>query len=381
MTEEPSQTTDSPPADPSLAAVTHVTAGASAPDNATLTPEIIQETASQMVVAGSTGEGVDESGKKSYAERKAALLSGSPAPAPAPAPPAQPEPVVQEPAPAAVVPPTDEDDVPLIGSDGKMPKMRIRTVTPVDVRAIAEFQASQKAGNEQSFLEFVRERYPAEPAPVAPAAGADPAPGDEPAAGGDENAPPDGSARAKLDAAYREFEEGAESLSAKEQTAALRRILELQRAADKEILEQEQERLGQQTEAQKKAEQDMTDYLGKAAQMFPQAVKADDPLVIKAGEVLKSWIDGKDPRAGHASAYLYSYVEAAAELGIAPAGVSTPPPSSPNPSSTPSPVHRPPLTAIIAGGNAATTQTMAQVDTRTYEEKKAEYLARTAKAA
>jgi hypothetical protein len=136
-------------------------------------------------------------------------------------------------------------------------------------------------------------------------------------------------------------------------------------------VEVEQQTAAQQTAAQQH-EQQVTVYLGKAAQMFPQAVKADDPLVLKAGEVLQSWIDGQDPRAGHPSAYLYSYVEAAAELGIAPqsqvnASLNTP--------STPSPVHRAPITAVIAGGNATTTQSRAQVDTRTYEERKAAYLA------
>jgi len=318
-----------------------------------------------MVVAGSTGEGVDESWKSSYAERKAALLSKSPPSADNTPAPAEPQAQTAPPAPAAV-PPTDEDDVPLIGSDGKLPKMRVRTVTPVDVQAIAEFQASQKAGNKQSFVEFVQSRFPA-----APAAGGDdgaPATGTQPAASAEPTtATVDAELKALKKQRYEALEgfDFAKAAEIEEQEEALR--------AKREALTHVE--VEQQTAAQQQHEQAITSYLGKAAQMFPQAVKADDPLVLKAGEVLQGWIDGQDPRAGHPSAYLYSYVEAAAELGIAPTAAAAP---SQIPSSTPSPVHRAPITAIIAGGNATTTQSRAQVDTRTYEERKADHLARTA---
>ena len=366
MTEDSSQTNASSPADSSLAAGTHVTAGAQVPDNATLTSaEQIQTALPDMVVAGSTGEGVDESGM-SYAERKAALLS-KPAPSAAdPAQTAQPAPQASATpntatAPAAAMPPTDEDEVPLIGSDGKLPKMRVRTVTPVDVQAIAEFQASQKAGNKQSFVEFVQSRFPA-----APASG-----GDNSTPAGTQPAEPTTPTTATVDEQLKTL---------KKQRYEALEIFDFTKAAEieeqEEALRAKREALSQveveqQTAQQQQHEQQVTAYLGKAAQMFPQAVKADDPLVLKAGEVLQSWIDGQDPRAGHPSAYLYSYVEAAAELGIAPqsqvnASLNTP--------STPSPVHRAPITAVIAGGNA-TTQSRAQVDTRTYEERKAAYLA------
>ena len=71
---------------------------------------------------------------------------------------------------------------------------------------------------------------------------------------------------------------------------------------------------------------------------------------------------------------MYCYVEAAAELGITPSGAAKSAPL--KQTSTPSPVHRAPITAIIAGGNATQTQTREQVDTRTYEQKKAEFLAK-----
>ena len=319
-----------------------------------------------MVVAGSTGEGVDESGKMSYAARKAALLSRQ-------APSAEsPQPAAPNPAPpqGAAVPPTDEDEVPLIGSDGKLPKMRVRTVTPVDVQAIAEFQASQKAGNKESFVEFVQKRFP-----VAQAAGeASPAPGQSQAAA-QFTEPTSATVDEELKALKKQRYEALEGFDFVK--AAEIEEQEEQLRAKRETLTHVE--IEQYTEAQRQHEQQVTGYLGKAAQMFPQAVKADDPLVLKAGEVLQGWIDGNDPRAGHPSAYLYSYVEAATELGIQPSGAPANP--SPNQSSTPSPVHRAPISALIAGGNATTTQSRAQVDTRSYEERKADHLARTAKAA
>lgn len=263
------------------------------------------------------------------------------------------------------MPTIDEDDVPLIGSDGKLPKMRVRTVTPVDVQAIAEFQASQKAGNKQSFVEFVQERFPraqaggeAAPEPGQP----QPAPTAEPT-----KATVDEQLKALKKQRYEALEgfDFVKAAEIEEQEEQLR--------AQRETLGQAE--IEQQTEAQRQHEVQVTNYLRTAGQMFPQAVNAEGPLALKAGEVLQGWIDAQDPRANHASAYLYSYVEAAAELGIAPAT------SSPTPSSTPSPVHRAPITAIIAGGNATQTHTRDQVDTRTYEERKAAHLAQTAKAA
>lgn len=337
-----------------------VTAAASTADNATPpNPQITapQETRETEVT---TGAGEDDN-FGNYEAEKAAFLSGkttNPAPAaPAPAAPTSTPPA--NPPQATAQPPQDEDDVPLIGADGRMPKMRVRTVTPVDVRAIAEFQASQKAGNTQSFVEFVQERYPVTQAP--PAGGDTGNPADPPPA-----------TVAAVDAQLKQLKQDRYTAMEEFDFARARQIEEQEeqlREQREELQLQEMQGLSEQQQKQQEA---AMEYLQKAAQMFPQAVKADDPLVIEARAVLSEWEATGDPRAAHPSANLYCYVEAAHNLGIQP---STSSPVSQSQSSPPPPVvnRKPPVSAIIAGGSASTTQQI-QAAPKSYEEEKREFL-------
>lgn len=375
MTEDSSQTIAPTPEDVSLGQDTHVTAPASAGDNATLTPVNEPTAAPQTVVEpGLTGEVVDESGTveqthqqrmDDYMARKEAMLSGKPeaaqpqaAPAPAPQP-------------AATI---EEDEFPSApDASGRMPQIKLRPVTPVDVQVMAEFKASQKAGNKQSFVDFIQARFPA----AAPVASTDTTTQTAETQTVDDGGTQEPRSVAELDARLKQLKDSryqkleefdfAEARAIEEQEEALRGTREA-------LLHSETE---QQSAAQQAWEVQETEYLTKVGNLFPQAKTATDPLVIKANEILQAWYDAGDARAQHPSRAMYCYVEAAAELGISPSP--TGPATAPLKPSTTSPVHRAPITAIIASGNASqTNQPREQVDTRSYEEKKADYLAKTA---
>jgi|GEM_PF-3147030 len=377
MTEDSSQTIAPTPEDVSLGQDTHVTAPASAGDNATLTPVNEPTAAPQTVVEpGLTGEVVDESGTveqthqqrmDDYMARKEAMLSGKPeaaqpqaAPAPAPQP-------------AATI---EEDEFPSApDASGRMPQIKLRPVTPVDVQVMAEFKASQKAGNKQSFVDFIQARFPA----AAPVASTDTTTQTAETQTVDDGGTQEPRSVAELDARLKQLKDSryqkleefdfAEARAIEEQEEALRGTREA-------LLHSETE---QQSAAQQAWEVQETEYLTKVGNLFPQAKTATDPLVIKANEILQEWYEAGDARAQHPSRAMYCYVEAAAELGISPSP--TGPATAPLKPSTTSPVHRAPITAIIASGNASqTNQPREQVDTRSYEEKKADYLAKTAPA-
>ena len=370
MPEDSSQNTVLSPEDYSLVMDTHVTADATALDNATHAPT--EQTPQQVVVIDSTGEDVDDSGTKTHAQRlseyqarKAAVLSGKAseeAPA-APNPPPAEKPVT---APQA----TDtEDEFPAAPTDGRMPKIKLQAVTPVDVQAMAEFKAHQRAGGTQSFVDFINTRFPA--APVAAKDGVSgtdevtthEATGQEPAT------------VAELDALL--AQKKAARRAARQE---FNFDLEAQIEDEEEALRSKRDGLRQSESQQKNAAQQAweaqeTEYLTKVGRMFPQSKHASDPLVVRANELLNEWYTAQDPRASHPSRSMLCYVEAAAEMGVTPSASAAPlKQSSPS-----SPVHRAPITAVIASGNANQTQTREQVDTRTYEQKKADYLAATAR--
>lgn len=371
MPEDSSQNTDLSPEDSSLGVDTHVTAAAQAVDNATHAPTD-NEIPQQMVETGSTGEDVDDSGTKTHAQklreyqaRKAEMLSGK-AQESAPAAP-NPPPVATPPAPAPQATP-DEDEFPSAPTaDGRMPKIKLQAVTPVDVQAMAEFKAHQRAGGRQSFVEFINTRFPAAPAAAKEATTTDEATtieatGQEPGT------------VAELDALL------AQKKADRREALKLfdfDRVAEIEDEED--VLRSKRDGLLQSESQQKNAAQQAwdaqeTEYLTKVGKMFPQAKTASDPLVVRANELLNEWYGSQDQRASHPSRVMLCYVEAASELGIAPSAAAAPL-KTPSPSS---PVHRAPITAVIASGNANQTQTREQVDTRTYEEKKAAFLAATA---
>lgn len=230
---------------------------------------------------------------------------------------------------------------------------------------MAEFKASQKAGNTQSLVEFMRERYGSQPAAGDPGNGQ---PGThEPVSKADDSTP----TVASVDAELKQLKDAKKAAMENFDFEEVSRIEDRQ----EELREQRETlRVQESTQAQEQTarfNEEAQGYLIKAATLFPQTLQANDPLVEKANEVMQRWATEKDPRATMPAGNLYCYVEAAAELGIQPAPAA--PVSSPAPS-TPPPVNRAPVTALIASGNATTTQTRAPVDTRSYAERKADYL-------
>jgi len=331
-----------------------VTAAAPAVDNATT--QTIQEIASpQTAAGGQTGEVGDE--MSDYAARKAAFLAGT-APEATPAPAT----TVEAPAPAAVVnphvDPEDLEDEPLI-KNGRMPRMKIRTVTPVDVEAVAAFKTSQGLGNPQSLVEFIAERYvPKLPAtPETPVVVVD-------------SAPTLDSVTAELERLEAEKDGLMEGFEFDQANELKPKIAELKKQERELLLKSVAQPAEAQEQAQAAAEEP---YLIRAAQMFPQSVEANSALAVKAREIHAKWTTDKDPRAAHPSAAFYCYVDAAAELGIQPATAPASQPQVTQPSPT-SPVHRPPASALIAGGDARTQTMRAPVKTGTYHERKQAYL-------
>ncbi|MBN8422472.1 MAG: hypothetical protein J0L73_26390, partial [Verrucomicrobia bacterium] len=263
MTEVPAQTTDSTTEVPAQAEITPVTAAAPAVDNATLTSDNVQIAPLQQAEGGATGEGVDD--KSDYKARKAAFLSNPNAPVAAPAPVVAPV-VAETPAKPAPVNQDDAEDAPLI-VDGTMPKMRVRTVTPVDVQAVAEFQASQKAGNKQSLVEFIAERFVPK-LPVAAEAATQ--------ATADTTTTPQTLEQvtaelARLEAERDSLQEDFEFERAKELKPKLAEL----RQKERELLLQSVASTSDQAQEQAAAEEP---FLIRAAQMFPQSAQADSAL-------------------------------------------------------------------------------------------------------
>lgn len=349
---------------------TPVTAAATAAENAT-PPTHVNHASPQTQETGTTGAVVDE-GKSDYKSRLAAFLSAEEK-VPEPevrAPEAEmvpPEAPATNPAPAATpAAPLEDDDDPLI-KNGVLPnRMRVRPVTPVDVQAMAEFRASQSAGNTQSFVEFVAERYVSK---LPTSAAAETAPSTTPAETLDHVTAEIQRLESERDQLNEEFEfEKAKEYKPK---------LEALRKRERELLIESVKPVEKPEDVEAKRAQEIEPYLIQAAKMFPQSVEATGPLATKAREVFNGWVQNGDPRAAHPSANFYCYVEAAAELGIQPAGAAAPkqapvtqPPTSPTP-----PVHRPPASALIAGGEARSQTTRAPEQQGTYEERKLAFLA------
>lgn len=226
-----------------------------------------------------------------------------------------------------------------------MPRIKLTPVTPVDVQAMADFKAAQKAGSSESFIEFVQKRYPV-PAPVAtaaPAAASDAttAPASAAPIGPTTVAEVDAQRQTLLDEEYA-LMEAFDFAGAKAKRLEAEKLLETRQ----QLVLHEAEHAQVQ---QQKVSAEVESYLVKAAQMFPQAQKADDPLVAKASQIMQEWEAAGDPRASIPAGNLYCYVEAAAALGVAPSASV----SQNQPSSTPAPVSRAPISAIIASGNAS----------------------------
>lgn len=366
-TEDASQQQPAEPiVDPSQAVSNPVTAAVPPADNATPPPSNTADPQTQQV-PGPTGEGEDELGKtkgfQDYDARKRAFLSAPTVQTPAPAPQAPPAE-----APPTAQPLNDEDEFPSAPVPGqKIPAIKIRPVTPVDVQAMAAFKAAQRAGDTRSFVEYVQAHYPATGQASASPAEGEPASGDAnpaPAADATPQSVSDVDARLKQlkQDRYKAMEEFdfTKAAEIEEQEEALR-------ASRETLLVQQQQT---QSEAERVWQEKESAALQKAAAMFPQSVKAGDPLNAKASEIYESWRASNDPRASLPEGSFYAYVDAAAELGIQPAAAGQRPVSQ-TPSSPP-PVNRPPASAIIAGGNATTTHF--QPDNRSYAERKADFL-------
>lgn len=378
QTEVHSQTAIAPPTEVHSQPQAPVTASGSPLDNAT-NPNPITETPPQTgAPAGETGAVVDEvlteqaptvlPNWDEYAKRKEALLSKPAKPAPTTANPA-PAPAA---APAAPVSDEDEFHPSLPAEGGKMPKMRVRPASPIDVRAVSEFNAYEKAGGTQTLVEYITERYGAKAA--ASATAAPDATTTAPAAPvTTTTAPADGLPQtvAEVDATVADLKaQKKAALDSFDHDKVIELDGKLEALTDRKLQLVEAEfRSRQETETRMAASDE--EALVSVGKMFPQASKADDPLVVKAGEVLDAWEASKDPLATHPKRYLFAYTEAAAQMGLTPGAPAPVQTSSPTP-----PVHRPPPSAIIAGGQAPSSPQAveAPLTRENYFQKKSQFL-------
>ena len=380
----------------------NVTAAVNTADTATPTQESATQQGAapqEAVTTGTTGAGVDETGTNTpdtpeprtasappsmqeYERRKAALLSNTPstpaenpAPAQAPAPNAAPPPANTPAAPAAV---DDEGDFPTAPVPGQQPKaIKLRPADERDVRVMAEFKASQKAGNKQTFVEFVQTRYPAQQqaAPAATQAGEA-----SQAIATTSETPNTVQTVAEADAKLKQLKEQRYKALGDFDFENARQIEEQeeQMRAQREQLQRHESVKASEVEQRRAAEQQR--YLEQAGALYPQATQPGDPLVVQADAVYKEWERNNDPRIQHPSGLLLCYMEAASILGVPAAAPQAPHPVQ-KPSlkpSTPPPVPKVPVSVLVASGNAAQTQTRAPEDNRSYEEKKADFLRKTA---
>jgi len=389
QTEVHSQTAIAPPTEVHSQPQAPVTASGSPLDNAT-NPNPSETPPQTGAQVGETGAVVDEvlteqapalPSWDEYAKRKEALLSNkSAAPAPTTTAPVA-APANPAPAPAPAAPASDEDEFhpSLPAEGGKMPKMRVRPASPVDVRALSEFNAYEKAGGTQTMVEYITERYGPKAAASATAAPdatttSTPAPATSTAP---PSAPADGLPKtpAEIDAAAADLKAQKKlALDSFDHDKVIELDGKLEALADRKLQLVEAEfRSKQETETRLAASDE--ESLVAVAKMFPQASKADDPLVAKAGEVLEAWEASKDPLATHPKRYLFAYTEAASQMGLAPGAPAAVQTSSPTP-----PVHRPPPSAIIAGGQAPSSPQAveAPLTRENYHEQKAKFLAKRA---
>jgi len=257
-----------------------------------------------------------------------------------------------------------------------MPKMRVRPASPVDVRALSEFNAYEKAGGTQTMVEYITERYGAKAAASATAA-PDATTTSTPAPAAPPSAPADGLLKtpAEIDAAAAELKAQKKlALDSFDHDKVVEIDGKLEALADRKLqLVAEEFRSKQEMETRLATSDE--ESLVAVAKMFPQASKADDPLVAKAGEVLDAWEASGDPLATHPKRYLFAYTEAASQMGLAPGAPASVQTSSPTP-----PVHRPPPSAIIAGGQAPSSPQAveAPLTRENYHEQKAKFLAKRA---
>lgn len=391
-TEDLSQPSNATPPveDFSLPGAPTVTAGATAPDNATPDTSNPTVTAPQgtEAPAAMAGEGGDDESRmqeqppskeeqlSDYQQAKAkffATRGNAPAQAPQATPPTQ---ATAQPAPQAAPSNAgeEEDDFPSAPvPGGKAPQIKVRLANPVDVQLLAGYKAYAKAGGNLTMVEYVRQMAPAPAGTATPGHAGETEHGDSGDNQSGQTSPTTvAEVTQQLNAILEEKRQALADWDMDKIPDLDKQMLELTEL--KAELKQAEKQAGQEIEAQR--EQEATRYLETAGKMFPQAVNPQDPLAIRANDIFTSWANANDPRAFNPSGYLYCYVEAAAEMGInaqptspAPKHTSPPPPAR----------HGAPVTALIASGQATMTQPRtveAPLSDENYHLMKQQFLAR-----
>lgn len=333
--------------------------------NADLQPEPLPD--------GKTGDAVDTN---DYEAEKAAYLAGkkNPAPAPEPTPAAPPAPEASPAPPPAAPAQTDEgDELKVIkAADGKFSKQRIRPTNEGDAALLLAYRAAQETGSQESLSDFiVRQKAPTPSAPVTPPA--------------DATTPNQPTPESKKE--FTSFDEMRAEISRltdleyeRQGAFDLEGAKAAREAVTKLMLElpDMHERITSQAATAAAAqERAWNESLGKAQQVFGDAGKAGTPLEATAAAVRAEWVANGHPLAFAADSALALYAEAAARINQTAATAA--PRSQPVP--TPSPVHRPPLSPLIGGGDARTQQTqrapdISQTPLSDYESEKEAFLNR-----
>lgn len=289
-----------------------------------------------------------------------------PAAAPTPPPPSQPVPVT-------AVPPVPEDD--LEPGQGKLPRFNnVRAVDNIDVQALAAYKAAQKSNTlgGKSMVQFMAEFAGPKGKPAEPVT----TPVDAPSQSQPVDTTREPTTVAEVDAAIDRLITEYHTLGDSFEWGKMEQVLREQKRMERlrETLAVTQ--LESQHAAQTAAEQADTAALARVASLFPQSANPADPLVAKCNEIVERWEAEGNALLSQPNRYLYAYVEAAAELGIAPAAASAPqsPPPVQIPSTT-APAHRPPTSAILASGQARDIPRAPVSDSLDdYEKEKAELL-------
>jgi len=352
---QPTPTPDTIPVAPAQAApstppVASAPAAVDAPTLPPVTPPAVPED-----VAVKPGAAVDD-----YETLRKQLLSGE-LPATAPVVPETPPPAAAaptpEPTPAPVVPPPAAPvEEPPITMDHSAKKRRVPTETEFDHLVVnlrnsgLDMARAVKAAAEQlpdspEGRQFLASQAPPADAP-APNPPATPALPELPKSSED--------IRTRLEAIEMENIEAFKNFDmAKATELAQERIL-LNRALP-EIIQQES------AAAVQMGEQHAIEWersLNEAAQLFPDAARADSALTVAAREIQQEMQAKGDPIASRLDSAPLIYAKAAARIGYKPAAAAPVPAPSPQPSApVPAPApQRPPSAAMIAGPQARTTQ-------------------------
>lgn len=253
------------------------------------------------------------------------------------------------PAPAPAAPSEDG-----LTRPGEMPRnIKLPVRDELDFQVATLIKEARLNGRELSFAQAETQALTALGRAPAPA----PAPVEHqtPAPAADVTPPAPGEQSPELAAAYDAYQTARSNFDADAEVTALRQINALERVESAKFVQNQQQEAITAQHQQQVFNSQWEANLQAAQRTYPDAANPESALTQRAAEIQQSYAASPDP--AHQAIYnspssaMFYFQQAAAEMQVAPAAPTLVQKSTPQPV----PQNRPPMSALLAGGNAGNT--------------------------